>query len=91
MIQKIKRQQGLGDTVEFFTELAKSFGNSLSAVVQAFGNIVLIFAILQWAVPEFRATVKEKEWDPHNLKAISKPDKIKRGDLIAEIMLGPFQ
>jgi hypothetical protein len=73
-------------TVEFFTELAKSFGNSLSAVVQAFGNIVLIFAILQWAVPEFRATVKEKEWDPHSLKAISRPDKIKRGELITEVV-----
>jgi hypothetical protein len=58
----------------------------LSAVVQAFGNIVLIFAILQWAIPEFRTVVKEKEWDPHSLKAISKPNKIKRGELIVEIV-----
>jgi hypothetical protein len=72
--------------VEFFTELAKSLGNSLSAVVSAFGNIVVIFAILQWAVPEFRIPEKEKVWDPHDLKEISKPDKIKRGDLIAEIV-----
>jgi hypothetical protein len=46
----------------------------------------LIFAILQWAVPEFRIMAKEKEWDPYSLKAISRPDKIKRGDLIAEIV-----
>jgi HAAS len=72
--------------VEFVTELAKSLGNSLSAVVQAFGNIVLIFAILQWAVPEFRTLAKEKEWDPHSLKAINKPDMIKRGELITEIV-----
>jgi hypothetical protein len=72
--------------VEFFTDLAKSLGNSLSAVVQAFGNIVLIFAILQWTIPEFRTIVKEKEWDPHSLKAISRPDKIKRGELITEIV-----
>jgi hypothetical protein len=72
--------------VEFISGLAKSFGNSFSAVVQAFGNIVLIFAILQWAVPEFKLSIKEKEWDPHNLKAISRPNKIKRGDLIAEIV-----
>ena len=72
--------------IEFFTELAKSLGNSLSAVVQAFGNIVLIFAILQWVLPEFRVMDKEKEWDPHSLKAISSPNKIKRGDLIAEIV-----
>jgi hypothetical protein len=72
--------------IEFVTELAKSLGNSLSAVVQAFGNIVVIFAILQWAVPEFRTLAKEKEWDPHTLKAINKPDMIKRGELITEIV-----
>ena len=72
--------------IEFVTELAKSLGNSLSAVVQAFGNIVVIFAILQWAVPEFRTLAKEKEWDPHSLKAINKPDMIKRGELITEIV-----
>ncbi len=73
-------------TSEFFTDLIKSLANTLSVVVQAFGNIVLIFAILQWAIPEFRVTPKDKDWDPHSLKAISKPDKIKRGDLIAEIV-----
>jgi hypothetical protein len=72
--------------VEFITGLAKSLGNSLSAVVQAFGNIVLIFAILQWAVPEFKIAIKEKEWNPHSLKAVDRPNKIKRGELIAEIV-----
>jgi len=72
--------------VEFFTELAKSLGNSLSAVIQAFGNIVFIFAILQWAIPEFRTKAEEKEWDPYSLKAINRPDKIKRGELIVEIV-----
>jgi hypothetical protein len=70
---------------EMVTDIIKSFGNALSAVVQAFGNIVLIFAILQWALPEFRLPAKETEWDPHSLKAISQPDKIKRGELITEI------
>jgi hypothetical protein len=46
----------------------------------------LIFAILQWAIPEFKATPKDKEWDPHSLKAIRQPDKIKRGELITEIV-----
>ena len=69
--------------VELITNLFKSLGNSLSAVVQAFGNIVLIFAILQWVLPEFKT--KAKEWDPRSLKAISQPDKIKRGELITEI------
>jgi len=67
---------------EAVTEVLRTLGNVLSAVVQAFGNIVLIFAILQLTLPEL--TVKSKEWDPHSLKIISKPDKIKRGELIAE-------
>ncbi len=70
---------------EFITELVKSLANALSAVVQGFGNIVLIFAILQWALPEFKT--KPKEWDPRTLKAISEPDRIKIGELIVEIAL----
>jgi hypothetical protein len=69
--------------VELITNLFTSFGNALSTVVQTFGNIVLIFAILQWVLPEFKT--KAKEWDPHSLKAIRQPDKIKRGELITEI------
>ncbi len=71
---------------QFSTELAKSIGGAFSAVIQAFADIVIIFAILQWANPDLSANVKEKEWDPHSLKAISQPDKIKRGELIVEIV-----
>jgi HAAS len=69
----------------FITELVKSVGQAIASVVTAFGNIVLIFAILQWAIPEFRTAPKAKEWDPRSLKAISQPDKVKRGELIVEI------
>ncbi len=67
------------------TNIFKSLGSTLSTLVQAFGNIVFIFAILQWVVPEFKLAPKQKEWDPLSLKAISKPDKIKYGELIVEI------
>lgn len=70
---------------ELITNLAKSIGQAFSSTAQAFGNIVIIFAILQWVLPEFKFTTKEKEWNPHSLKAISQPDKIKRGELITEI------
>lgn len=72
---------------EFLTELGKSFADALSAVVQAFGNIVLIFAILQWVLPEFRYGIKakEKEWDPRSLKSVVQIDRVKRGELIVEI------
>ncbi len=78
-------QGGQITSQELLTNLVKSIGNALSAVVQSFGNIVFIFAILQWLLPEFKQAAKEKEWDPHSLKAISQPDKIKRGELITEI------
>lgn len=67
------------------TNLVKSVGNAWTAVVESFGSIVFIFAILQWVIPEVNFAAKEKEWNPHSLKAISKPDKIKRGELITEI------
>jgi hypothetical protein len=70
---------------ELFTDIFKSLGTALSTVVQTFGNIVLIFAILQWALPEFKLPAKSGEWDPHSLKTISQPDRIKRGELITEI------
>ncbi|MGE5124193.1 MAG: hypothetical protein ACM3H7_06710, partial [Acidobacteriaceae bacterium] len=72
-------------TVEALAEVLKSLANAISAVVVAFGNIVLIFAILQWAVPGFKVPTKSREWDPHSLKAISKPDKVKRAELITEV------
>lgn len=67
------------------TNLIKSLGVGFSSMVGAFGNIVFIFAILQWVIPEFRFPVKEKEWDPRNLRPLSQPDKIKRGELITEV------
>ncbi len=67
------------------TNLAKSIGSAFSTIVQAFGNIVVIFAILQWVLPGFKSESKEKSWDPHDLKAISQPDKIKYGELGVEI------
>ncbi len=82
----------LGPTIsltELVASIAKSLGSAFSAVVQAFGDIVIIFAILQWTVPELRIPVKESEskaWDPRSLKAISQPDKIKRGEQIVEIV-----
>jgi hypothetical protein len=69
--------------VDLVANIAKSIGNMLSAVIQGFGNIVIIFAILQWVLPDFR--IKPKEWDPRSLKAVRQPDKIKRGELITEI------
>ncbi|MFZ2096303.1 MAG: hypothetical protein WAV05_06660 [Anaerolineales bacterium] len=76
-------QPGPISGVELITNIANSIGNVLSAALQGFGNIVIIFAILQWVIPDFKFT--SKEWNPRSLKAIPQPDKIKRGELITEI------
>ncbi len=67
------------------TNLVKSISNTFATIVQAFGNIVFIFAILQWLVPQFSLPAREKVWDPRSLRAVSQPDKIKRAELIVEI------
>jgi hypothetical protein len=71
--------------VELTNNILKSLGNTVTIIFQAFGNIVIIFAILQWTLPEFKSVAREKAWNPHSLKAISQPNKIKRGELITEI------
>ncbi len=70
---------------DLFKAVVNTLSNALNTVVIAFGNIVLIFAIIQWVVPGIKTTPKEKEWNPSTLKAISQPNKVKRGELITEI------
>jgi hypothetical protein len=66
-----------------------SFGTS---IMIALGNIVLIFAILEWAVfrtggkLEVKGLPKEKEWDPRSLTRVSAPNQIKIGETIIEIV-----
>jgi hypothetical protein len=69
-------------------ELVKAIGQSglgfVSGFLQALGNIVLIFAILQWAMPNLK--VKEQSWDPRNLKLKSPPERIEVGGQIADVV-----
>jgi hypothetical protein len=76
----------LATSEELFSSISTGIGTVITALITAFGNIVIIFAILQWLLPEFRLPAKESEWDPHSLKAISQPDRVKRGELIVEIV-----
>jgi hypothetical protein len=70
----------------------KAFGNFFAAILTALGNIVLIFAILEWAL--YRAGGKldlkglpvEKEWDPRSLTRLSTPNRVRMGDTIVEIV-----
>lgn len=72
----------------FFKALA-NFGNT---IVIALGNIVLIFAIIEWAL--YRAGEKvdvkglkiDKDWDPRALLKVSTPQQVKIGETIVEVV-----
>jgi hypothetical protein len=73
-------------------EFAKVIGDGLagiiSAVIAAFGNIVLVFAILERFVPaaEFKMDDEQKEWDPASLKKEPEPDEVKVWEPILAIV-----
>jgi hypothetical protein len=73
-------------------EFARVIGGGLfgvvSAVIAAFGNIVLVFAILERFVPaaEFKMDEEEKEWDPASLKKEPEPDEVKIWEPILAIV-----
>jgi len=81
-----------GSLQNAFETLFKAIANFGTSTMTALGNIVLIFAILEWAL--FRAGGKvevkglpmEKEWDPRTLTKVSTSNQVKMGETIAEIV-----
>jgi len=73
-------------------ELAKTIGSGLAgilgAALQAFGNIALVFAILERVLPasEFKFDERKKEWDPATLIKRSEPAEVKLWEPIAAIV-----
>lgn len=72
--------------------IIKAIANFATSIMIALGNIVLIFAILEWALFRAGAKVdvkglpKEKEWDPRSLTKVSTPNQVKMGETIVEIV-----
>jgi hypothetical protein len=60
----------------------------LGAMLQAFGNIVLVFAILERFAPasEFKMDAEKKAWDPATLRKTAEPDTIKPSEPIVTIL-----
>lgn len=73
---------------EFIRVIGQGFSEALSAAVAAFGNVVLVFAILERVLPEKEIGdfSDEKDWDPASLAKEPDPAAIKRFDLVAEIV-----
>jgi hypothetical protein len=74
--------------MDFVNIIGGGLGNAVSAAIAAFGNVALIFAILERVLPdkEIGGFNDEKEWDPTSLTQEPDPDLAKRFDLITEIV-----
>jgi len=64
----------------------------VTTVISVLGNLVLIFAVIEWVMRSEWMTSKgnvhpaRREWDPRSLTRISPPGQVKQGDLILEIV-----
>jgi hypothetical protein len=75
-----------------FETILKAIANFVASAFTTLGNIVIIFAIVEWAL--YRAGGKmdikglpiEKEWDPRSLTKLSPPNQVKMGETIVEIV-----
>ncbi len=75
----------------FFAALGKYGLEWLAGMISAFGNIVLVFAILERVLPASEFEEEAEKWSPAELDALPDPDKVARAELIFEsifILLG---
>ncbi len=66
--------------------LGKLVMDSFGGVLMAFGNIVLVFAILERVLPVSEQAEMNDTWEPAELAQEPHPDQIKTADLVAEIV-----
>lgn len=70
---------------EMLSSLGKFAASLVSALVAAFGNVTLVFAILERVAPVSEFEEKEK-WTPAELTKEPEPSQVKTGELIASIL-----
>jgi HAAS len=70
------------------TLIFNSFLNFAASAMSVLGNLVLVFAILQYFLPEFKIDFKDEpdKWDPRTLKDITPTDRVKIGETVIEII-----
>ncbi len=72
--------------VAFFTALGKWGLQYLTGLISAFGNVVLVFAILERVLSASEFEEKAEKWVPADLNAEPDPDEANRVELIFEIL-----
>jgi len=70
----------------FVSNLGQWFGGLIGGLIAAFGNITLVFAILERTQVADQFEKEFKEWDPKELESEPDPDKIDLPDHIATII-----
>lgn len=71
---------------EFVSTLGEWIGGLFNGLIAAFGNIVLVFAIIERTQAANELERDFKEWDPTELQAEPDPNKIDMADHIATII-----
>ena len=70
----------------FVSTIGEWFGGLISGLIAAFGNITLVFAILERTAVADKFEQDFKEWDPKELKSEPDPDQVDLPDHIATII-----
>jgi hypothetical protein len=70
---------------EFLSTVGESFMGLLGGLITAFGNIVLVFAILERTLPAEEFEKESEEWNPAKLASEPDPDHVKFGEQIVAI------
>jgi hypothetical protein len=73
-----------GNMAAIIESMAMSMAGLYSGALQAFGTVVLIFAIIQWARPN--AADKPKAWTPSQLRDFTAPDMVRSSKPVGEIV-----
>src|SRR6185503_17857331 len=71
---------------EFASAMGQWFGGLIGGLIAAFGNIALIFAIIERTQAANQFEKEVKEWDPKALNSEPDPDRIDLPDHIATII-----
>jgi hypothetical protein len=75
-----------------FMIIVKAIADFIGSAFTALGNVVIIFAIVEWALYrageklDIKGLPKEKEWDPRSLTRLSPSNQVKMGETIVEIV-----
>jgi len=71
---------------DFFSFLGQFWLGLLGGMISAFGNIVIVFAILDRILPASKFEKVEEEWNPADLAQEPDPDEVKISEAIATII-----